>query len=276
VTPRLAVVVAGAALLALAPAQAAGPAVQEVNIEFSDYRPSQLDVLPGETVEWTNVSTRTHTVTSSGGLFDSGPVETDHRFSFRFDSPGTYRYYCTIHPSITGEVDVRRVILDGLPTAVLRVGTPVEVTGRTADPSQPVRVERVDGDAASTVATATPAPDGSWKTTIDARATGDYRAASGADVSETRRLLVAAQHVLVRPTRRGVSVTVTPSAPYSHFLVEVFRRERFGWWPIASGRVDYVSRAEVRVRRPARVRIVLVDKDQWTPLATSRVLVLER
>jgi hypothetical protein len=67
---------------------------------------------------------------------------------------------------------------------------------------------------------------------------------------------------------------VTPSAPYARFLVEVQLRERFGWWPVARGRLDYVSSAEVHVKRPARVRVALVDKDGWTPLATSRVITL--
>ena len=59
-----------AALLVLVPAGAGASGPQEVSVEFSDYRPSQLDVLPGETVLWTNVSVRTHTVTSDTGLFD--------------------------------------------------------------------------------------------------------------------------------------------------------------------------------------------------------------
>jgi hypothetical protein len=109
---------------------------------------------------------------------------------------------------------------------------------------------------------------------VPADANADYRAASGADVSETRRLLVENRRVLVRATREGVEVTVAPSAPYSRFLVEVYLRERFGWWPIASGRVNYVSVADVKLHRPARVRIVLVDKDGWTPLVTSKALVL--
>jgi hypothetical protein len=66
-------------------------------------------------------------------------------------------------------------------------------------------------------------------------------------------------------------VTVTPSAPYAPFLVERRLRERFGWWPVARGTLDYVSQARVSVRRrPAVVRVVLVDRDGWTPLATSR------
>jgi hypothetical protein len=73
-------------------------------------------------------------------------------------------------------------------------------------------------------------------------------------------------------TRAGVSVEVTPSAPYAPILVEVYRRERFGWWPIAHRRLDYVSEAELRVPKGVRVRVVLVDRDGWTPLATSRAV----
>ena len=263
------------ALLVLVPAGAGAPAPQEVGIEFSDYRPSTLDVLPGETVLWTNISQRTHTVTSDTGLFDSGQVAPNDRFTVQFNEVGTYRYHCTIHPSITGEIDVRRVTLGLLPTAVVKVGAKIDLDGRTADPSKPVLVQlRPDKGEFATVATVTPAGDGTWKTSVSATVTGDVRATSGADASETRRLLVSSQHVLVRPTRTGVSITVTPSAPYARFLVETFSRERFGWFPVASGLINYVSQADVRVPRPARVRIVLVDKDGWTPIATSKVVVL--
>ena len=266
--------IALAALVAFVPSSVGAPP-PEVSIEFSDYRPSQLDVLPGETVSWTNVSQRTHTVTSDTGLFDSDSVVGGSHFSFRFDTPGEYRYHCTIHQSITGEIDVRRVTLEPLPPAVVPVGKEVEFSGRTADPSHAVEIQRRGpGDAFTTVATATPGRDGDWKTTLKAQAPGDYRAVSGSDPSETRRLLVSVWKVLVKPAHAGLDVTVTPSAPYGRFLVEVYLRERFGWWPAAAGRLDYVSGAEVRVPRPARVRIVLVDKDGWAPLATSRVIVL--
>jgi plastocyanin len=265
--------VAAAALLLLVPSSV-GASPPEVNIEFSDYRPSQLDVLPGETVTWANVSQRTHTVTSDTDLFDSGDVLGGGHFSFKFDVPGIYRYHCTIHPSITGEIDVRRVILDPLPPAALPVGKGVEFSGRTADAAKPVLVQRLNGSTWSTVATVTAAPDGDWKTTLTAQTPGDYRAASGSDASETRRLLVSVWKVHARPTRAGLNVTVSPSAPYARFLVEVYLRERFGWWPVASGLLDYVSEARVRIRRPTRVRVVLVDKDGWTPLASSPVLEL--
>lgn len=154
------------------------------------------------------------------------------------------------------------------------VGKQVDFTGRTADPAQPVAIQRLDGSTVSTVTTAAPAADGSWQTTVKAESTGDYRAVSGVSASETRRLLVSVWKIGVRPTKSGVHVTVTPRAPYARFLVTELLRERFGWWPVTSGTLDYVSSADVRVRAPARLRIVLVDKDGWTPLATSRVVTL--
>jgi plastocyanin len=262
-----------ATLLVLVPSSI-GAAPAEVNVEFSDYRPSKLDILPGETVTWTNVSQRTHTVTSDQGVFDSGEIPGGGSFAVGFETVGAYAYHCTIHPSITGEIDVRRVTLDALPPAALPVGKPVELTGRTADAGQPVEIQRLDGSTWSTVVTAQPSADGSWTATLKAESTGDYRAVSGVDASETRRLLVSVWKIIVKPTKVGVDVTVTPSAPYAIFLVELYLRERFGWWPATKGKLDYVSSAEVRVKRPARVRIVLVDKDGWTPLATSRVVEL--
>jgi plastocyanin len=273
---RLSAAVA-AVLAAVAVAAPAGGASkpEAVAVQFSAYGPSQLDVLPGRTVSWSNVSQRTHTVTSDTGLFDSGHLGPGARFDFTFNQPGIYRYHCTIHSSIVGEIDVRRVILGPLPTAAVPVGDRVEFTGLTADPSQRVRIERrASGSGFTTIATVKPAANGSWRAEIPAQATGDYRAAAGADASEVRRLIVGIRTVHIRPTRAGVDVTVTPSQPYAPFLVEVYRRERFGWWPVARGRLDYVSDAEIRVRRPARVRVVLVDQDGWTPIATSRAVTL--
>ena len=276
---RAGAIVAAAAVvvLLLLTQTGAGATSPEVSIQFSAYGPSQLDVLPGETVLWTNVSARAHTVTSDTGLFDSGDVTGGAHFSFRFTDVGTYAYHCTIHPSITGEIDVRRVILGPLPTAAVAVGTRVEFAGRTADPTLSVTIQTSkDGTSYTTIGSASPSADGSWKTTLPVELTGGYRAVSGADASEVRRLIVGIRRVRIRPTRTGIRVSVTPSTPYGKLLIETHRRERFGWWPVASGRLDYVSEAEIRVRAPARVRVVLVDTDGWTPIATSPVVVLRR
>ena len=128
----------GAGALAIAGALVPHP----VNIEFAQFGPSRLDVLPAETVVWTNVSARQHTVTSDGGVFGSALLSSGARFTWTFAGVGAYPYHCTVHAGMTGEVDVRRVTLDPLPVAVMRPGTPVELSGRTADPSAPVRIER--------------------------------------------------------------------------------------------------------------------------------------
>ena len=111
---------------------------------------------------------------------------------------------------------------------------------------------------------------------MTAQATSFYRAATGPDVSETRRLLVIERHVKLRATRRGVVATVAPADPKARILLERRLRERFGWWPIARKRLDFVSEAEFHVRHRGRLRAVLVDVDGWTPLAMSRVLSFSR
>jgi plastocyanin len=265
---------AGALALLAAPAEAA---TEAVSIQFAAFGPSQLDVLPGDAVVWSNLSVRHHTVTSDAGVFASGDLLAGARFTRTFTTVGPYPYHCTVHPSMTGEIDVRRVTLAALPAAAVPAGTAVELSGRTADPLQPVRVERSRGGAQFTpVATAMPEADGAWRASVPAGTTADYRAAAGADVSEVRRLLVSDRRVKVHARRRLVRVVVTPSDPYATVVLEVRLRERFGWWPVARRRLDYVSSARFRIRRPARARVVLVDEDGWTPLAVSRVLDLKR
>jgi plastocyanin len=271
--------VAALALLAAAAPAAAGPrrARADVNVQYSAYGPSQLDVLPGTTVVWSNESSRTHTVTAYDGTFDSGHLEPGAHFRVTFARPGAYQYHCSIHPSILGEIDVRRVIFNTLPTATVPLGTTVDFSGVTADAGTPVRIEqRVSGSRFTTVARTTAGRGGAWHVGVRATITDDYRAVSGADVSEMRRLLVGVRKVHIRATRVGVAVDVTPSAPYAPILLEVYRRERFGWWPVARRRLDYLSEAKLHVRPGVHVRVVLVDRDGWTPLATSRDLVLAR
>jgi plastocyanin len=274
---RLALLAACAVLLFPAAVEGARTKPAEVFVQFSAYGPSQLDILPGQTVLWSNVSSRTHTVTSDTGLFDSDDIHPDERFTFTFNRPGIYQYHCTIHTSIRGEVDVRRVILDSLPTAAVPVGDAVEFSGRTADPSRPIEIQRSrDGTHFTTIGRARPHPDGRWSTTLEAQQTGDYRAFSGGSTSESRRLLVGIRKVHVHATSTGISVEVTPSLPYAPILVETYRRERFGWWPLRRTALDYVSEAELKLRGPVRVRVVLVDKDGWTPIATSAPVTVRR
>jgi plastocyanin len=265
-------VTVGLAVLA-APARAAAPAPTSVSIQFAAFGPTPIDVLPGQTVTWTNQSERTHTVTADDGAFDSGELPAGAMFSQTLAAAGAVTYHCRIHPEMRGEIDVRPVILDPLPLVPTPTGNRVAFSGRTTLPGLPVEIQRATGaDAFVTVATAHPAPDGSWSIPVTARTTADYRAVSAAGASETRRLLVSDRHVNIRRTRTGVRVTVTPSDPYARVLLELRVPERFGWWPTRWARLDYVSQTTFRVRRRVPARVVLVDRDGWTPLATSRTL----
>jgi plastocyanin len=255
---------------AAAPSSAAA-AVQSVNAQFAAFSPPQVDALPGDTVTWDNTSPREHTVTSDDGGFTGGDLPAGGRYAWTFTQVGAFAYHCSIHPSMTGEIDVRRVTLDPVPGVAVVPGTAVALSGRTADPAQPVRILR--GDAV--VTTVTPSADGAWSATVRPKATGSYRAMSGADASEIRRILVSDRHVHVRLTRSGrVAVAVRPSVPGARIILQQRLRERFGWWPERSARLDYVSSATFAVMRPARVRVILVDRDGWTALATSPTLTL--
>jgi plastocyanin len=262
-----------AAIAIVLPASASA-ATFPVSAQFQEFGPSQLDLLPGDSVEWNNVSERAHTVTADDDSFDSGDFEPGDKFSITFANAGTFAYHCTKHAGMTGEIDVRPVILDTLPTAAVPAGDQVAFSGRSSDPGRPVRIERSTGGAFQTIAAVQPEPDGTWKTSLAAQATGDYRAATDAGVSGTRRLLVSDRKLLVRATKRGISVTVTPALPYARVVLQEDLRERFGWWATKRARLDYVSQASFAVARPARVRVLLVDRDGWTALATSPVLTL--
>jgi len=273
---RAAAIAALATTATLALASPVSAADVSVNIQFSAFGPGQIDVLPGETVRWQNVSERRHTVNADDGSFASGDLYPDKTFRRAFNVVGAHPYHCTVHPAMTGEVDVRRVTLGPLPVAAVPAGQAVQFAGRTADPGDAVRIERAEGAGFKAVATTKPAPDGTWKTSIPATQSGDYRAATEHGSSESRRLLVSDRRIRVRATRRGVAVRVTPALPYKRVVLQRHLKERFGWWALASARLDFVSHATFRVRRPGRVRVVLLGPDGWTPVATSRTLVLRR
>lgn len=91
-----------------APAPAPGPTASatEVTIQGFAFRPNTITVPVGTTVTWMHKDSAPHTVTSREPLFDSGTIRNGDTFSYTFDQPGTYAYYCSIHPSMTAEIIV--------------------------------------------------------------------------------------------------------------------------------------------------------------------------
>ena len=83
---------------------AANAAVKIDNFVFG---PQTITVPVGATVTWTNVDDIPHTSVSTEGVFKSKVLDTDEKFSYTFTKAGTYPYYCTIHPKMTGKVVVQ-------------------------------------------------------------------------------------------------------------------------------------------------------------------------
>ena len=77
------------------------------------YIPSYYVAKSGETVYWKNQDSAFHSVTSGqqenpDGLFDSGHIDPDEKFSYKFTETGVYPYYCTLHPWMNGMIKVER------------------------------------------------------------------------------------------------------------------------------------------------------------------------
>jgi plastocyanin len=96
------IAVAAAMLL---PATAARAENMEVHIDNFVFQPAQLDVKVGTTVTWTNRDDIPHTVVCAG-KFRSKPMDTDGTFSFTFTAAGEYKYFCSLHPHMTGMIRV--------------------------------------------------------------------------------------------------------------------------------------------------------------------------
>lgn len=85
---------------------AANPLTAEVTIDNFTFSPATLTVKAGTQVTWTNHDDMPHTVTSEDQTFKSKALDTDEKFSFTPSKPGTYTYYCSIHPKMTGKLVV--------------------------------------------------------------------------------------------------------------------------------------------------------------------------
>ena len=71
------------------------------------FAPTSLTVPAGTTVTWENQDGEPHTVVSVDGLFRSGGLDQNDVFTFTFDTPGTYRFLCSIHPQMMGTIVVK-------------------------------------------------------------------------------------------------------------------------------------------------------------------------
>lgn len=88
-------------------AKAATP--DAVVIHNFSFTPATITVVPGTEVTWTNQDNEPHRVVNAADpkLFQSAALDTNDKYSFKFDKEGTYRYFCSIHPRMMGTVVVK-------------------------------------------------------------------------------------------------------------------------------------------------------------------------
>ena len=97
--------VAGNRTHLLAAASANGPV--EIKIDNFSFMPGDITVAAGTTVTWVNHDDVPHTVRTPDGTIKSKALDTDDKFSMTFDKPGTYEYFCSIHPKMTAKIVVK-------------------------------------------------------------------------------------------------------------------------------------------------------------------------
>jgi plastocyanin len=97
-------------LVGLANKASAGenPSSLQITIDNFSFAPATLTVPAGTEVTWVNHDDIPHTVVSEDKTtFKSRALDTDEKFSFKFAKPGTYTYFCSIHPKMTAKVVVQ-------------------------------------------------------------------------------------------------------------------------------------------------------------------------
>jgi plastocyanin len=90
------------------PAQQGAPVtgVTHMNMQNFAYQMANIQVRAGTTVTWTNQDSAPHSVTFENGMKDSGLLYQGQSFSYTFRTPGTYQYYCSVHPYMVATVTV--------------------------------------------------------------------------------------------------------------------------------------------------------------------------
>jgi len=79
----------------------------EIKIDNFSFAPGTFTVAVGTTVTWINHDDIPHTAVSTDGVFKSKVMDTDEKFSYTFTKAGTYPYFCSIHPKMTGTIVVQ-------------------------------------------------------------------------------------------------------------------------------------------------------------------------
>ena len=139
------------------------PAGGEVSVSMKDnkYDPVEITVAAGTTVKWTNAEARKHTVTADNAAFTSGDIAKDGTFTQKFDTPGTFGYFCEFHGSAGSGMAAKVIVTAGgganAPTAVAVNNTPTVAAAVDTPTAQAVAPTATVEVAQATATTASPA-----------------------------------------------------------------------------------------------------------------------
>ena len=206
------------------------------------------------------MSERVHTVTAGDGLVRHRRASPGGAtFARAFPAVGTFAYHCTIHPTMIGEVDVRRVFLG--PAAARggagRIARRVLRPGRRSH--RPASAIERDGGAFGyrTVATAHPgARRHAGRRPSRRRAPATTAPRWAPTRASTRRLLVIDRTVRrARDQSTASTSRSSPTCPGGVVVLQLHLRDRFGWWPAQRVRLDYLSHASFKVAGSPMARV---------------------
>jgi plastocyanin len=79
-----------------------------ITIKDFMFTPRNLTIHVGSKVTWTNKDEEPHKLAEVNDTFTSQPLDSDGDFTYQFDTPGTYEYFCTLHPRMTGKIIVEK------------------------------------------------------------------------------------------------------------------------------------------------------------------------
>jgi plastocyanin len=84
-----------------------GAGQNKIEIKDFAFNPQTITVKSGEKITWINKDEEPHTVVSVGKKFPkSSGLDTDQEYSITAGAPGTYEYFCSVHPKMTGTIVV--------------------------------------------------------------------------------------------------------------------------------------------------------------------------
>jgi plastocyanin len=157
---------------------APAPTTTTIHMANRTFAPGSISIITGSTVIWSNDDKDTHTVSARSGAFDSGNVNAGGSFRRTFAAPGTFSYFCQIHPSMVGSVTVSTPPTGGTlppppppptPPTTAPPTTPPPGTPTTQPPAGTVRI--VDYGFSPAVLTIDPNTTVTWTNTGLARHT---------------------------------------------------------------------------------------------------------